>query len=300
MAATWLEQLLEPERLNIDAHALAFGLSMLAALAGLFIMFQLIRRYGTPDSGLSRSEAILAFPLGIGAFILPSLLVVVLGMPLVSGNPLAIAVVQILVSAVAVFALANHRWRPEGEQRGSWLLAQPRQLMWVPLLWIAGFPVLQAGMFASVQLHEMLNAGVEQQGVVEQLREATTPSQILAWYVMAVVAAPLMEEFVFRVVLFGATRRLLTDLSPAKGWRHPGLWIAFALSIGAFVLAHGIILWTPDEGLVWGWTVGILPLTLLSVILTLLYAHTRSIWPSMLYHALHNAFVVTMQLYVLR
>ena len=107
---------------------------------------------------------------------------------------------------------------------------------------------------------------------------------------MAVVAAPLMEELVFRVTLFGGTRRLLDNLSQAQGWRHPAAWIAMAVSVAAFVLAHGV----------WGWTVGILPLTLLSVILTLLYAHTKSIWPGVLYHALHNAFVVTMQFYVLR
>ncbi|MCA8914480.1 MAG: CPBP family intramembrane metalloprotease [Planctomycetes bacterium] len=290
MAATWLEQLLEPERLDIDAHALAFGLSLLAALAGLFILVQLIRRFGTADSGLSRSEAILGFPLGIAAFILPSVFIIALHQPMPSGNPLTGALIQTMFAALAMFALANNPWRPGDEPRGKWHLARSRQLIWVPLIWVTGFPVLQAGMFASVQLHELLNAAVEQQQVVEQLREARSPVQIFAWYLMAVVAAPMMEEFVFRVVLFGGTRRLLAHLSPATGWRHPGLWIAFMFSIAAFVLAHGV----------WGWTVGILPLTLLSVILTLLYAHTRSIWPSMLYHALHNAFVVTMQLYVLR
>jgi len=59
--------------------------------------------------------------------------------------------------------------------------------------------------------------------------------------------------------------------------------------VGAFVAAHNVL----------EWTVGILPLTLLSLILTALYAHTRSIWPGVLYHALHNGFVVTMQFFVL-
>jgi membrane protease YdiL (CAAX protease family) len=106
---------------------------------------------------------------------------------------------------------------------------------------------------------------------------------------MAVVAAPLMEELVFRVALFGGTRKLLEPLAKAQGWRHPGAWIALTVSVTCFVLAHGV----------WGWTVGILPLTLLSIILTMIYAHTRSIWPGVLYHAMHNALVVTMQFFVL-
>ena len=286
MATTWLERLLEPERIQIDAHALVFALALLGTLLGLGAMIQMIRRFGKPGSGLSHSEAILGFPVGILAFVLPGVALLALSVQDPSSSLLLAAVVQILVAAAAITVVAVHPWRALGEARGEWCAVRPRQLIWVPLLWLLGLPVLQLAMLASVQLHELIGAAVESQGVVDKLREAVTPGEIATWYLMAVIAAPLMEEFVFRVVLFGGTRRLLGGMAATSGWSQP---IALVFSVSAFVLAHGV----------WGWTVGILPLTMLSVILTLLYSHTKSIWPSMLYHALHNAFVVTMQLFVL-
>ncbi|MCA8918250.1 MAG: CPBP family intramembrane metalloprotease [Planctomycetes bacterium] len=291
MGATWIEQLLEPERVELAAnsHAMAFGLAMLGACVGVVVLFLLIRRFGQADSGLSRSEAVFAFPLGIAAFILPAVFIIALKQNQPTGDPLTSAAIQTMVAAVCIFALANHPWRPGDEQRGSWYRADARQLRWIPLVFLLALPVMQLGMFASVQLHEWLSAPVVQQGVVEQLRASRSARGMTAWYLMAVVAAPVMEEFVFRVALFGGTRRLLAGISDAQGWKHPGAWIALGFSVGVFVLAHGV----------WGWTVGIIPLTMLSLILTFIYAHTRSIWPGMLYHAIHNAFVVTMQYFVL-
>lgn len=291
MAATWFEKLLEPENLEVatNMHAVYFAGCLLAAVLGVAGLFLVIRRFGQAESGLSRSESVIGFPLGLAAFLLPAIFVIALAQPQPTGSPLSSAIIQSSVALICLFALANHPWRPGDEERGGWVRVRPRQLLLMPLIWLIAFPILQLGMFASLQLHEWIDAPIAHQGVIEQLRESVTPRGMFAWYLMAVVAAPLMEEFVFRVVLFGGTRRLLDGISTAKGWRHPAAWIAMAVSIGVFVLAHDV----------WGWTVGIIPLTLLSVILTLIYAHTRSMWNSMLYHAIHNAFVVTMQYFVL-
>ena len=289
--ASIVENLLEPQRLEVavDSRWWLLLLTLVGAAAGTYILFLLIRRLGTVGSGLSRSEAVLGFPLALAAFILPAVFVFGTHGELPAGNPLSTALVQAAVALVCMFALANHPWRQGDEERGGWHRAKSNQLAWVPVLWLAGFPVMQLAMFASVLLHDVLGAPIDTQQVVESLRSDNSPQWIFAWYLMAVVAAPLMEEFVFRVALFGGTRRLLAGVSKAEGWRHPGSLIALGASVFAFVIAHGI----------WGWTVGILPLTLLSIILTMIYAHTKSIWPGVLYHALHNAFVVTMQFYVL-
>jgi membrane protease YdiL (CAAX protease family) len=290
MASTF-ENLLEPQNLEIasDSRLWVLLIALAGAFAGMYVIWLGVRRLGTAGSGLSRSEAILAWPLALAAFVMPYMIIAAFGISQTEGNPLPGALVQSVIALFCIFGLSVHPWRPGEEARGVWWRADLRQLRWVPLLWLVGLPVMQLAMFASGLLHELLDASIDSQKVVDHLRSNDSPEWILAWYVMAVVAAPLMEEFVFRVTLFGGTRRLLEGMSEATGWRHPGAWIALGTSVGAFVLAHGV----------WGWTVGILPLTLLSIILTLLYAHTRSIWPGVLYHAMHNAFVVTMQFYVL-
>jgi membrane protease YdiL (CAAX protease family) len=290
--ASLFEELLEPQRLEVaaDSRWWLLALALGGTVAGGCVIWLLIRRLGAMGAGLSRSEAVLAFPLALAAFILPSVFDLARGEPLPSGSPLWNALIQGSIALVCIFALANHPWREGDEERGGWHRAHARQLAWVPLLCLAAFPVMQLAMFASVLLHNLLGAPIEAQGVVEDLRSQRSPMWIFSWYLMAVVAAPLMEEFVFRVALFGGTRRLLAGLSNAEGWRHPGSILALVASVFAFVVAHGV----------WGWTVGILPLTLLSLVLTALYAHTKSIWPGVLYHAIHNAFVVTMQFYVLR
>jgi membrane protease YdiL (CAAX protease family) len=289
--ASLTDYLLEPDRIQVVSglHGVAFALSLLGVAAGAYGLYLLLRRFGTAGSGLSRSEAVLGFPLALACFMLPSAVVMALGQPLPIGDPAVSGGVQAGFAMLAIFLLANHPWRPGDEPRGEWFLARLHQLRWVPLLWLLAFPLMQLASFSSAQLHYLLDAPIARQGVVELLRSRSDPLWIAAWYLMAVVAAPLMEEFVFRVVLFGGTRRLLTPLGNSGGWRHPGAIIALLFSVSAFVVAHSV----------WEWTVGILPLTLLSLILTALYAHTRSIWPGVLYHALHNAFVVTMQFFAL-
>lgn len=119
--------------------------------------------------------------------------------------------------------------------------------------------------------------------MLKELTARRAPAAIAGAYLMAVVGVPLAEEFAFRVVLFGGLRGLLAGEAKSG----PGLWAAFAVSIFLFVLVHGM------------WRENMLylaaPLTLLSVFLTLIYAHTRSLWPGALLHALHNGLVLTLQ-----
>lgn len=289
MLLTTVEQLLDPTRLeSVGAPFAVLAAGALGAVVGTAVLFLAIRRFGTAGGAIGLSELALGVPLAFGAFLAPALMYLMAGDAL-GNKPLTYGVIQLWIAIVAIAVLAMHPWRTADEPRGRWLKARPKQLMFVPLIWIAAFPVLQAAMFAGMAFSEIAGLPVTEQQPIAELRSDDSPLWIAGWFVMAVLAAPLMEEFIFRVILFGGLRSALDSTSKSAGWRHPGAWVALIVSVGLFVAAHGV----------WDWTVGVFPMVVLSLILTWLYAHTKSMWPGVLFHALHNGFVVTMQFYVL-
>jgi hypothetical protein len=86
---------------------------------------------------------------------------------------------------------------------------------------------------------------------------------------LAVLGAPLVEEFVFRGGLFAAL---------ARGW---GVRWAGAVSTLVFVALHA-----PDKA---GWWPGFLVIGFLGAMLVVLRVRYRSIWPGMLTHFLYNS-----------
>jgi membrane protease YdiL (CAAX protease family) len=96
----------------------------------------------------------------------------------------------------------------------------------------------------------------------------------LGWlwtFVQAAVLAPIIEEFVFRGVLFQVF------------WQRTGqVWLSAFASGYLFAVIHPQFLG------------GILPITVLGAILALVYAHTRSLLPCILIHALNNGLIVLM------
>lgn len=283
-ADAFLEQALEPDRMTIPEASLwwVFALALLVAIAGCAGILSIIRRAGPVGGGIALPEFAKGIALSIALFVLMATFTATEDIsPLVSG------LAQAAVALACIVALALDPWRAPEEPRPSvWFRAKPRHMLLVPPLWALAFPVLLAAMFAAVALAQILGMPVTQQGPIEWLRSNDSPLWIAGWYVMAAVAAPLWEEFVFRLVLFGGLCRALRG---GESWLHPGTLAALFFSGGLFVLAHGVT----------EWTVGIIPLSVLTLILTVLYAHTRSIWPGVLFHGLHNAFVVTMQFFVL-
>lgn len=297
-----IEKVLEPQRFELgdETYIVVLGVALAVSLIGMVTLFLLVRRFGKADGRIGTTEFLLGFPLAIGAFILPSILYAVMFGGIEQQDPLVLGLLQAFVALGAMGFLAMHPWRTDRDPPSEWAVLRPRQLIWIPLIWLLAFPVMQAAMFAGVAISELTSTPIQQQEVITRLRGDSSPGWIIGWYVMAVLAAPLMEEFVFRVVLFGGTRRVLSDWfaragvprdkpEGAPGWLEPSGIMALVVSVGLFVLAHGI----------WDWKVGILPLTVLSVLLTLVYAHTRNIWPGVILHATHNAFVVTMHFFVL-
>ncbi|MBZ0137996.1 MAG: CPBP family intramembrane metalloprotease [Planctomycetes bacterium] len=286
-ADSLVEKALDPSRVEIAHDALwgVFGAALACVLVGLFLLWLAIRKFGKPGGDLRHDDLIVAYPVSIGAVGVYLTLISWLW----TRSPLEAGVAQSVLALACLLFVAFNPWRPAGQAPADWIKPRPLHLALAPLLWALAVPVLVAGMFAAVALAQITDMPVTMQDRLGELRSRSDPAWIIGWYVAAAVGAPLLEEFVFRVVLFGGLMGLLKPYHRGEGWAHPGTWIALLISGGLFVLAHGV----------WDWTVGIIPLSVLTFVLSAIYLHTRSVWAGVLVHAIHNGFVVTMQFYVL-
>ena len=152
-----------------------------------------------------------------------------------------------------------------------------------------------------------------QHPLVEQLQKHQSPQMLLLGFLMAVLAAPLFEEFTFRKLLQGwlerhEDERLAhnTALTPAnrdrKGPEHPTAvappntdrpshgwfpalphgWTPILISALAFGLAH------------LGHGVAPIPLVLFGIVLGYLYQRTHRLAPSIAAHMTFNAYSMTL------
>lgn len=105
----------------------------------------------------------------------------------------------------------------------------------------------------------------------ERAADSRTTLQWLWIFAQAAVLAPIVEEFVFRGVLFKVL------------WQRTGrVWLSAFVSGYLFAVIHPQFLG------------GIFPITVLGAILALVYAHTRSLGACILIHALHNGLITLM------
>ncbi len=112
--------------------------------------------------------------------------------------------------------------------------------------------------------------------LLELLKREPTPGNWALAIFTAVVVAPLVEEFFYRVVLQGWLEKSLSNSegSPPTGFRG---WLPILISAGLFAamhLGHG-----PDP----------IPLALLAIALGWLYRQTHRLLPSLLVHLMLNA-----------
>lgn len=108
---------------------------------------------------------------------------------------------------------------------------------------------------------------------VQQIGASTSASLRVPLALLVVVVAPFVEELLFRGVLLSALLRRLH-----VGW-------AVAISSLLFALIH-------LPGLNFQWY-GLAELFLLALVLAALRLGSRSIWPAVLAHALHNGLAIT-------
>jgi ABC-2 type transport system permease protein len=132
-----------------------------------------------------------------------------------------------------------------------------------PLLGIAAgmaAALLAAGYLYVIHATDLLESARDQSALVD-----------LGWWILplALIAAPLFEEFIFRGLIFGGLRRSF------------GLWPAALASAAVFAIVHPAI--------------SLLPVFFLGVAAALVYERTRSLLAPMLTHITYNACVIGTQ-----
>jgi ABC-2 type transport system permease protein len=137
----------------------------------------------------------------------------------------------------------------------------------LPLLGVAAG--LTAGAVAAGYLFTIVTAG--------WFEDATLKKNVfvhLGWWAipLAVIAAPIFEEFIFRGLIFGGLRRSF------------GLWPAALVSAGLFAIVHPAI--------------SLVPVFVMGVCAALVYDRTRSLLAPMLTHAVYNTCALGAQLWL--
>ena len=293
-----LQALLDPTTIEFSAAgaALMAAIALPLTLVGAAGLWWILRGYGEPDGELTSESRTLGVPLAFAALIAPGALLLLLrpGVEL-SSHPLELGLLDAAIACACILALRYHPWERKDAPEPVWARFRWRQLPRLLAVWVLAYPVLQAAILGSVALSQLVGFDARPQDLLSKLQASEGTYAIVGWYVLASVGAPLWEEFFFRLVLFGALIGPLTKASRGM-FRSPwlrergGMMLAAAISVVSFVLVHGV--YSSGQAHV------ALPLAVLALILTGLYAYTRSIWPPVLFHAAHNALVVTLQLSV--
>jgi membrane protease YdiL (CAAX protease family) len=140
----------------------------------------------------------------------------------------------------------------------------------------AGALVMWLSVSAVAQVLSTFTHSHETESAVKVLREVHSPAQVIGFVAVAVVFAPIVEEFAFRVFLFNAIARYST------------VTIGAAISGILFGLVH--IVGMTDQGGVASalLTIGI-PLSFGGFVLAMVYARTGCYWANVLTHGLFNA-----------
>ncbi|MFN0044365.1 MAG: lysostaphin resistance A-like protein [Alphaproteobacteria bacterium] len=170
--------------------------------------------------------------------------------------PALATLIAVRTIGIGGFGLA---WRDFGLTRApkrSWIVAM--------LVWLACLPLLAAILYATKELTGTTPIAEQTRmlphGALDDWR-ITLPLGALMIFV-----APFGEELLFRGILFGALRRR---------WR---FWPCAVLAGAAFAAVHMI-------------PAVLAPAFVLGVAFAHIYERSRSIWPAVFFHALHNALV---------
>lgn len=196
-------------------------------------------------------------------------------------DAVAILVSQLFVMGPPALWFAVRAGRGEAGLRRSGLLPrQPvRDLKWSALALLAAIPLVMATTLIVMGIALLLDYETPMIGhrMLEQMRSTESVAPLVIMLVAAVVAAPLLEEVVFRGMV---QTSLLNTLGREQRWL-----IVVVASI-LFAVTHlGPAIWQT-----------LAALTVLSLILGFLYERTGSLWPGILVHAGFNAWNVAIVL----
>lgn len=130
-----------------------------------------------------------------------------------------------------------------------------------------GYMLFLPCFFAAYIVAQVLFAGLGIEPRAQEVAENIVGSEGLPlWFgiATAALAAPILEEFVFRVFLYGSLRKVL------------GVWCGCAATSAIFALSHANAL-------------AFLPIFALGIFLNVLYERTQCVWVPAMGHALHNS-----------
>jgi membrane protease YdiL (CAAX protease family) len=140
----------------------------------------------------------------------------------------------------------------------------PREVARGLRAYVATLPLLVGSLIAVSWLSSHMQWGPQKGGLQEVAQQATRSWLAAALFLlMTSVAAPVLEEVLFRGLLFTALRQRMS-FAPAA-----------AASALAFALLHDPLAWAP--------------IAILGFVFAGLYERTHSLVPSMAAHAVHNA-----------
>jgi membrane protease YdiL (CAAX protease family) len=176
--------------------------------------------------------------------------------------------IYLLAVLLPLMYLASLRGQADALGRIEWFRGGFWRQLGAALMGYAAYvPFLAALLMITLLIAPALPA--EQTNPVGE--RATQAQGALSWlvlFVQAAVLAPIIEEFVFRGVLFKVF------------WQRTGrVWLSAFVSGYLFAVIHPQFLG------------GVLPITVLGAILAIVYAHTRSLLPCIVIHALNNGLI---------
>lgn len=143
----------------------------------------------------------------------------------------------------------------------------PRGILFALGSLLAAYPLI----FLPVAIANFAGVPAESQDVVNYLGNAKTLGDRLPVIFMAVVAAPVAEEVIFRGYLHGVLRK------------YSGRWISLLVTSAIFAAMHGHL-------------PALAPLFILAVALTLVYEKSGSLWAPILMHSAFNSVTVVVAL----
>lgn len=166
-------------------------------------------------------------------------------------------------------AVALHRWRADRSLPVAPLSSLLAVLPSGFVTFLISLPLLLATAATWTFLLETFGLPTAKQDLIGMFANAESPWQLAAMISLAVIIAPLTEEFVFRAGLFRFLRT------------HLPRWIALLLPAAIFASLH--INWHTLQGLA-----SLAPLVVLAVVFSLAYERTGRIGTCIVAHAFFN------------
>jgi membrane protease YdiL (CAAX protease family) len=247
--------------------------NVLFLMGGIYIYLALVRQINArTNTGVEEPQATLGLPDVLLAVLLAALFAFSVAAGTSSGEKLTMGTRELIANglisaAIFVFVAAFLKIRGldlaalGGFNRfGFW-----RTLVTGLVLLFAAYPLI---FLADLLSQRVLGGTTSKQGIVELFNDSQTIQQRVLIIVLAVVIAPMVEEFVFRFYLYGVMRKYVG--------RFAGL-VANSL---LFAAVHGHV---PSAA----------PLFVLGVCFTLAYEWSGSILVAMTMHALFNSLTLT-------